>query len=88
MFSQKLYHRKFEDILQSLSRKTIIDKLSEDFKMLFAFKAACAQLPYFSYVKHVDLRMLAKEMASLELPTVDRWKTVEKYGKIKYRLHG
>ena len=36
----------------------------------------------------VELRVLAKDMASLELPTVDEWKIVEKYGKTKYKLRG
>ena len=73
---------------QSLSCKTIVDKLSEDFEILHTFRATCVQLPEFSYVDHVELRVLAKEMASLELPTVDQWKTVEKYGRTKYRLRG
>ena len=52
MFSQKEYndwlvncildHRKFEDMQQSLSGKTKVDKLAEDFEMLFDFKATCA----------------------------------------------
>ena len=46
------------------------------------------QLPEISYIDHVELRVLAKEMASLELPTIDQWKTVEKYGKTKYRMRG
>ena len=73
---------------QYLSGKMIIDKLSEDFEILFAFRATCAQLAYFSYVEHVELRVLAKEMANLELPTIDQWKAIEKYGKTKYRLRG
>ena len=56
---------------QSLSGKEIIDKLSEYFEMLYAFRATCAQLPEFSYMEHVELRVLEKEMANLELPTID-----------------
>ena len=56
--------------------------------MLHTFRDTCAKLPKFSYVGHVELRVMAKEMASLELPTVDQWKTVEKYGRTKYSLRG
>ena len=73
---------------QSLSRKTIVDKLSEDFEILYAFKATCSQISKISYKYHVEIRLLAKEMASLELPTVDQLKTVEKYGRTKYKLRG
>ena len=55
--------------------------------MLFAFRATCAQLPNFYYMEHVELRLLEKEMASLELETVDQWKIVEKYGNTKDKLH-
>ena len=91
MFSKKEYHdrlvncrldnRKFEYMQQYLYGKIIIDKLSYDFKMMFAFIATCAQLPYFSYMEHVELRVLGKEMASLQFPNFDQWKTIEKYGK-------
>ena len=70
----------------SLSRSIIINRLSEYFEILFAFKATCAQLPEFYYAKHVELRALDKEMVNLEPPIVDQWNTVENYGKEKYRL--
>ena len=63
-----------------------MDKLSEYFEMLYAFRATSEQLPKLSNMEHLELRVLAKEMASLELPTVNQWKTVEKYGKTKYML--
>ena len=69
-------HRKFEYMYNSLSGKTVIDKLSIDFEIIDTFRPICAQLPVILYVDHVDLRVLAKEMASLELPSVDQWKTV------------
>ena len=82
----RLDHQNFEDMQQSLSRKTIVEKLSVDFEIIDTFRATCAQLPLISYMDHVELRVLAKEMASLELTTVDQWKTNEKFGKTKYRL--
>ena len=80
--------KKFEEMQQSLAGKTIVDKLDEDFDILHTYRATCAQLSEISYKDHVELRVLAKEMDNMELPTVDQWKTVEKYGKTKYMLHG
>ena len=40
-----------------------------------------------SYVYHVELRLLAKEMENIEAPYGGQWKTIEKFGKMKYRLH-
>ena len=42
-----------------------------DFEIIDTFRDTCAQLPTISYEDHVELRVLAKEMASLKLPTVD-----------------
>ena len=82
----KLDCKKFEDMQQSLFVKTIVEQLSKDFEIFNTFRATCAQLPEISYMDHVKLRAQAKEMDSLELPTVDQWKTVENFGKTKYKL--
>ena len=87
MVRSKLDHKKFEDMNQSLSRKVIIDKLAVDFELVTAFKAIGAQLPPISFIDHVELRVLAKEMASLELPSRAQWKTIKKFGKMKYKMH-
>ena len=97
MLSQKEYynhlieyrsdHRKFADMHQSLLGKAIVDKLADDFEMLFCFRATCARLPYFSYRDHVEIRVLANEIFGLDLPFVDQWKLVEKYGTSKHKLH-
>ena len=73
---------------QYLSGKIIINELSKYFEILHTFRATCTQLPEISYKDHVELRVVAKKMTSLGLPTVDQWKIVEKYGKNKYRVHG
>ena len=54
------YHTKFADMQQSLSGKTIVDKLEYDFEILFSFKDTCAHLLYFSYRDHVELGVLVK----------------------------
>ena len=65
----------------------MIDKLTVDFGMLFDFKAICTNLLEFSYAENMELNVMAKEMTSLDLPTIDQWKLVDNYGKSKYRLH-
>ena len=79
-------HRKFDDMQQSLSGKIVVDKLAGDFGLLFYFKATCAKLADFSYVDNLHLRVLVKEMVNLDFPTIDQWKTVEQFGKNKYKL--
>ena len=80
-------HKKFEDMNQSLSGKTVGDKLVIDFEMINTFRIVCSQLPPISYVDHVELRVLDKEMVNLELPSMDQWKTIEKFGRTKYKMH-
>ena len=87
MWSQKDYngrlidyildYRNFEDMQQSLSGKIVVDKLAEDFEMLFDFKATCAKLSYFSYVENVELRVLEKKMINMYFLDVDQWNTIE-----------
>ena len=57
---------------QYFSGNTKVDKLPEDFEIVYSFRATCAQLLEFSYVEHVELRVLAKEMAILKLPTIEQ----------------
>ena len=78
---------KFEDMNQSLLGKTMIDKLAVGFEIINNFIEFCSQMPPISYVDHVELREVAKKMANLELPYVDQWKTIEKFGRTKYHLH-
>ena len=51
----RLDHRKFEDMHQSLSGKTIIENLSMEFEIIDTFRAICAQLPKISYLYHVEV---------------------------------
>ena len=52
-----------------------------------SFKEACACLKNYSFRDHVDLCMLSKEIFTLDLPSMDQWKTMEKYGRSKYTLN-
>ena len=82
----RLDHRNFEDMQHYLYGKTIVEKLSLDFEIFYTFRGTCTQLATISYMDHVKLRVVEKEMAILELPTIDQWKTVKKFGKTKYML--
>ena len=80
-------HLKFIDMTQSLIGGIIVDKLEDEFEVLFAFTEACASLQIFSYQDHFQLRILEKELATVELPTLDQWKTVERFGRTRYLLN-
>ena len=67
--------------------KVIVEKLVVDFVIVDSFRMIGAKMPPISYVDHVELRVLAKEMENLEVPYGDQWKTIEKFGKMKHILH-
>ena len=79
----RLDHSKFVDMQQSLSGKGIVEKLADDFEIVFTFKATCAHFTDYSYRDHVELCVLSRETSTLELPYVDQWKSLDKYGKSK-----
>ena len=72
---------------QLLSDRTIVDKLVDEFEIFFSFKEACVHLQIYSYRDHIELRVLEKEMSTLDLTSVDQWKTMEKFRRTKYMLH-
>ena len=61
---------------QSLLGELIVDKLDVDFELVNSFKTIGTQLPPISYVDHVELRVLAKEMENMEMLSGDQWKTI------------
>ena len=97
MLTQKEYHEKLIEYIldhvnltvmnQSLAGRIIVDKLANEFEIFFTFKEACAHLQNYSYRDHIELRTLAKEMSTLEVPSLGQWKTIEKFGRTKYTLH-
>ena len=58
-----------------------------DFEIINTFGIVCTKLPPISYVDHVELRVLKKEIANMELPSIDQWKTIEKFDRTKYKIH-
>ena len=97
MLNQKEYHEKLiecrldhtnlADMNQLMSGKMIVYKLAHEFEIFFAFKEACVHLQKYSYRQHIELRVLAKEMSTFELPSMDQWKTVENFERTKYTMH-
>ena len=83
----RLDHNNFVDMNQSLSGRTIVDKLADEFEIFFTFKKVCSHIQKISYMDHSELRVLEKEMSTLELPSADQWKIVEKFARTKYTLH-
>ena len=82
------YHRQFEYMAQqSLSGKTMFDKLSGEFELLFDFRVMCTKLPVPSYLEKLELDMLPEEMIKLEMPTIKQWKVIENCYRTKYKLH-
>ena len=87
MVKCRLDHRKFEDMNQSLARKLVIDKLIMYFELINTFRIVCTQMPPISYLYHVELRVLTKEMENMEMTYVYQWKMIKKFGRTKYKLH-
>ena len=72
---------------QCLLGKEIVDKLADDFEIVFTFRATCARLLDFSLKDHVEMWVLSKEMSTLEFRTMDQWKAIENFGRTKYTLY-
>ena len=80
-------HSKFEDLVKGLTRKVIVEKLTEDFEILDKFLIIKKVLTAVYYEDYVDLEVSIREMTEYDTPNVEQWKIVEKFGKTKYILH-
>ena len=80
-------HSKFEYLVKGLTRKVIVEKLTEDFEILDRFLIIKKGLPAVSYECYVDLEVSIIEMTEYDTPNMEQWKIVEKFGKTKYILH-
>ena len=97
MFSQEHYHNllvqcrmdhsKFNDLEKSLTGKTIVDMLTEDFEILQKFAIIRSRLPKKSYEAYMELEVSIREMTECDTPSSEQWKAVERFGKTKYILH-
>ena len=80
-------HKRFEDMIHSLTGKVIIEKLAIYFEILDQFIIIGSNLSHIYYLHRVELIFLDKEMTNHEVPFIDQWKTIEKFGRMKYKLH-
>ena len=80
-------HSKFEDLVKGWTGKVIVEKLTEDFEILDRFLVIKKGLAAVSYESYVDLEVSIREMKEYEVPIVEQWKIMEKFGKNKYILH-
>ena len=97
LFSQEHYHillvqnhmdhSKFEYLVKGLTGKIIVEKLTEDFEVLQKFLIIRRGLPIVSYEAYVDLEGSFREMKKYDTPSAEQWRTMERFGKIKYILH-
>ena len=72
---------------QTLSGKTIFDKLADDFELWFDLKAMYSKVPRASYSKAMELKAQAYDMAAAPLPGPDTWRIIHQYGSFKLTLH-
>ena len=97
MFSQEHYHNllvqiridhsKFDDLEKGLTRKAIVDKLTEDFEILQKFLIIRRGLPKISYEAYMELEVSIQEIMEYDTPSAEQWKAIERFGKTKYILH-
>ena len=72
---------------QSLSRKIIFDKLASEFELLFDFKATYVEFPETSYLETMELKAQVFNMVVATLPGPDLWRSIQKYGSVKFKMH-
>ena len=97
MFSQEHYHSllvqirmdhsKFDDLEKGLTGKSIVDKLTEDFKIFQKFLMIRKGLPKVSYEAYMELEVAIREMMECDIPSLEQWKAMERFWKTRYILH-
>ena len=80
-------HIKFRVMQQVLSGKVIFDKLANDFKLWFDFKAMCSKVPRASYPEAMELKEKSYDMVDVPLPGLDAWRIIHQYGSSKLKTH-
>ena len=61
--------------------------LTEDFEILQKKLIIRGGMPAVSYEDYMDLEVSIREMTEYDTPSVEQWRTVERFGKTKYILH-
>lgn len=71
----------------NLKGEEIIDKLGDDFSIIYQFQIIKEALPPIYFSSCVELEVLQREMGNFELPLQKQWNEVEKFGKMKYIVY-
>ena len=59
-FTFRQDHANFADMNHPLSSRVIVDKLADEFEIMFSFKEACVHFQIYSYKDHIELHVLEK----------------------------
>jgi hypothetical protein len=70
---------------QPLTGQIVAEKLTRDFELASMFRGARTLHVGYSYREHTELRVLITELATLDLPSTDQCKSIEKYGKARIK---
>ena len=71
----------------NLKGEEIIDKLGDDFSIMYQFQIIKEGLPPIYFSSCVELEVLQREIGSFEFPLQKHWNEVEKFGKMKYTVY-
>ena len=69
-----------------LKEEEIIDKLGDDFSIMYQFQIIKEALPPIYFSSCVELEVLQREL-SFEFPIQKKRNEVEKFGKMKYTIY-
>ena len=78
-------NNKFRDMQQSLSGRTIFDKLASEFELLFDFKVTYAKSRETPYPETMEFKVQAFDMVVATLPGPDQWRSIQQYGSSKFK---
>lgn len=78
---------KFQSMEGNIKGEEIIDKLGDDFSVLYQFQIIKEVLPSIYFSSCVELEVLQRELGSFELSIHKQWNEVEKFVKIKYTFY-
>ena len=87
LVQNRMDHSKFDYLVKGLTGKIIVDKLTEDFKILQKFLIIRGGLPTMSYEAYMELEVSIWEMIEYDIPSAEQWRFVEIFGKTKYILY-
>ena len=62
---------------QSLSGRTICDKLASEFELLFYLKDTFSKVPETLYLETMELKVQALDMAVATFPGPNQWRSIQ-----------